>query len=59
MRIMTDFCLPYLSAIPKVNCEFTFVVDELVVTIHGQHFRLKSSERSLKGKLKDRITIDM
>ncbi|PIK47047.1 putative ribonuclease P protein subunit p29 [Apostichopus japonicus] len=48
-----------LKTVPKANCEFTFVVDELVVTIHGKHFRLKSSERALKGKIKDKITIDM
>ncbi|KAJ8041384.1 Ribonuclease P protein subunit p29 [Holothuria leucospilota] len=48
-----------LKTVPKSSCEFTFTVDELVVTIHGKHFCVRSSDRAMKGRMKDRVTIDL
>lgn len=47
-----------LKMIPKSNSVFTFELESFVFTIHGNHFRYRSSERSTR-KFKRKPTIDL
>ncbi|XP_072014169.1 ribonuclease P protein subunit p29-like [Amphiura filiformis] len=47
-----------LKTIPKANSIFTLSLDGLAITIYGNHFRLRASERSVK-KFKLKPTIDL
>lgn len=47
-----------LKMIPKANSVFTFELGGFVFTIHGNHFRYRSSERSAR-KFKPKPTVDL
>lgn len=51
-------CLVFLSVIPKANSVFTFELEGFVFTIHGNHFRYRSSERSAR-RFKPKPTVDL
>jgi len=47
-----------LKMIPKANSVFTFELEGFVFTIHGNHFRYRSSERSAR-RFKPKPTVDL
>jgi ribonuclease P protein subunit POP4 len=47
-----------LKVIPKANSVFTFELDGFIFTIHGNHFRVKSSERVVK-KFKSKDSVEL
>lgn len=48
----------FFSVIPKANSVFTFELEGFVFTIHGNHFRYRSSERSAR-RFKPKPTVDL
>lgn len=47
-----------LKMIPKANSVFNFELEQFVFTVHGNHFRYRSSERSAR-KFKPKPTTDL
>ena len=46
------------AVIPKANSVFSFELEQFVFTVHGNHFRYRSSERSAR-KFKPKPTTDL
>ena len=51
-------CCLYFAVIPKANSVFTFELGGFEFTIHGNHFRYRSCERSAR-KFKRKPTTDL